>query len=104
MTWYLRAAQQHVADAQSNLGALLLTKSSSSNHKVAAYALFSLSTTNSPSDNNPAKRNRSNLTQTMSPQELKAGQLLTRELTKSKDFSKTLLPYMDKSDRRVNHK
>jgi hypothetical protein len=49
---------------------------------VIAYALYNLSATGDPSSDNPATNNRSNLTARMTPQQITAGQELTRRMMK----------------------
>jgi hypothetical protein len=82
LSWYLKASAQGDALAQNNLGVMYLKGLGVPQDYVIAYALFNLSATGYPSSYNPATNNRSELAPRMTPQQIAAGQELTRRMMK----------------------
>jgi hypothetical protein len=97
IAWYRKAAEQGNALAQYNLGVMYAFGQGVPQDYVIAYALFNLSATGDQSSDNPATNNRSKLAARMTPQQIAAGQELTRRMMKI-----GVLKAID-SDRRGRH-
>ena len=94
LRWFRLAAAQGHAQAQNNLGAMHAQGQGVAASRVAAYALFNLSEANDPSSANKGRENRTHLAETLSPQEMEAGQALTRELGRPGNLLKALDRYI----------
>jgi hypothetical protein len=82
ISWYRKAAEQGYALAQNNLGSMYVKGQGVPQDSIVAYALYNLSATGDPSSDNPATSNRSKLAPRMTPQQIAAGQELTRRMMK----------------------
>ena len=78
--WFRKAAAQRYAEAQNNLGVMYERGQSVPQDYVVAYALLSLSASLDSSSDNPAATNRSQLMTLITPEQITAGQALTREM------------------------
>ena len=92
--WYHKAAEQGDTRAQSNLGSLYATGDGLAQNDVVAYALFDLAANNGNSD---AAKGRVVMLPDMSPQQLVAAQLLSREMVKPKNLNKAIAAHLKKS-------
>ena len=93
--WLRKAAQQNDPGALGNLGALYASGRGISMNKVAAYALFNLSAALDASSSNVfALRNRALCARSMSPQEIAAGQALTRQMSRPGNLLRALDQYL----------
>jgi len=82
LSWYRKAAAQGYALAQNNLGTMYEYGQGIPQDYVIAYGLFNLSAAGDPSSDNPATNNRRKLAARMTPQQIAAGQELTRRMMK----------------------
>ena len=89
--WYRQAAQQGDAFAQNSLGDLYANGRGVPRSKVVAYALYSLSAALNTSSANHAASNRSALVESLTRQEIKAGQALFQAMNRPGN----LLPALD---------
>ncbi len=94
LAWFRKAAAQGEAEAQNNLGLMYAQGQGVPQDYVAAYALFNLSATLDSSSDNPAATNRSKLMNSMTPEQVTAGQALTREMQRV-GVIKALDEYLD---------
>jgi len=78
--WWRKAAEQGANAAQNNLGVAYKRGQGVSPNDVVAYALFTLSAAQEPSGGGVASENRSQLAQSMTEQEIEAGQALSRKM------------------------
>jgi uncharacterized protein len=96
--WYQLAANQGDADAQNSLGEMYANGKGIQQNRVIAYALYSLSASNAPSADGEAAANLKELSSSMAPAEIAAGQSLLLEMKKPGMLLKTLNKYSDKPD------
>jgi TPR repeat protein len=88
--WFRKAAQQGYHEAQRNLGEMYYIGHGVLRNHVIAYALFNLAATNSPVTLTLAVSRRQELAGRLKPEQLAAGQELTRQLMQSGNFLKAL--------------
>jgi TPR repeat protein len=81
-SWYRKAAEQDDVDAQFWLGFLYERGLGVPQDSIIACALYNLSAAGDPSSDNRATNNRSRLAEKMTPQQIAAGQELTRRMMK----------------------
>jgi len=82
VSWYRKAAAQGSAIAQNNLGLVYGSGLGVPQDSIVAYALFNLSATEDPSSDNSATNNRGTLAARMPPEQIAAGQELSRRMMK----------------------
>jgi TPR repeat protein len=92
--WLRKAAQKRNAQAFNNLGVLYEGGRGVARNRVAAYALYNLSTQRDPSNNNLALNNRRRLDQSLSSGQLSAGQTLASQMNGSDDALGILDQYL----------
>lgn len=92
--WYRLAAGPGNPIAQFDLGVMYQYGRGVPSNRVVAYVLYSLSAANDIVSPDEASANRTRLAQTMYPQEIEAGQALTRELSKSDNLLNALDQYV----------
>jgi hypothetical protein len=97
LKWYRLAADQGLALSQNNLGAMFEYGVGVEPDRAVAYALYSFSASNNPSENNRAGANLSRLIASLSASELEAGQRLAQEMTKPGNLLRALDAYLEKS-------
>jgi TPR repeat protein len=94
LDWYWVAAENGNAYAQFNLGQMYAYGTGVPENRVVAYALYNLSATNDPSDENNATRFRRTLAAQLTPGEIEKGQALTRQVRSPSDLSKVMRGYL----------
>jgi len=97
MTWFRRAADRGDANAQFYLGFMYEQGQGEKTNRVAAFALYSLNTTQHHTERTLASLYRDRLIDTLSATEIKQGQALTQKLLQSKPMTKALDAYLGKS-------
>ena len=80
VVWWRKAAAQGSAKAQAFLGAMYFMGRGVPQDFVAAYALYNLSASLDSTSGNPAAHFRTDVTHLMTPEQITAGQALTREM------------------------
>lgn len=80
IVWYRKAADQGEAGADNNLGTMYAEGQGVPQDYVVAYALFNLSASLNDAGDNPGSINRGKLMSSMTPEQITAGQALTREM------------------------
>lgn len=88
--WYRLAGQQGNATAQNNLGAKYEDGQGVEPNRVIACALYNLSARSDSTNQGIAATNRSKLSKSMSPAEIRTAMALSGELAKVDNFLKTL--------------
>ena len=94
--WWRKAAQQGDSDAQINLGQLYVNGQGVPRSKVVAYALWSLSdaTVASSPLSTGSSEYHSRLANVMTKQEIEAGQVLSREMSRAGNLLNALDKYL----------
>lgn len=100
MHWFRRAADRGDANARFYLGFMYEQGQGVKADSVAAFALYSLNTTQGHAQRNLASLYRDRLINTLSVTAIKQGQALTQKLLRSKPMTKALDAYLVKTRRR----
>ena len=92
LAWHRKAAEQGNADAQYNLGVKYQFGRGVPQNDVVAYALYNLSASIDSSDDK-ATNNQNSLVEHMTPAQVAAGQVLTREMSVKGNLLKAVDQY-----------
>ncbi|WP_051534435.1 tetratricopeptide repeat protein [Deefgea rivuli] len=91
LSWYRKAAEQGEASAINNLAVMYASGRGVPQNKVIAYALFNLAAMDSTTN---GSEGRERVLTSMTPKQIAAGQILSREMAKPNNLNKAIAVYL----------